>query len=130
MNSKRPSRARRQHVEPPPLAASVVLALPVAMAAIFFVWTRLSTVQLGYALSEAGAEHHALLETQRALRVELAALRAPERLQLLGRRDFGLGPPASGQVVYLEGPNLARPAPAASGAVLALRGDSPEADAR
>lgn len=82
-----------------PLGIGVFVAGPVVAAALFYVWTHITTVSLGYALSEAGESHRKLLERNRALRIEAAALRAPDRLEKLGRERFGLTPPKTEQVV-------------------------------
>ena len=43
----------------------------------------------------------ALLEENRALRIELASMKAPERLQKLAT-EYGLGPPKPGQIVQVQ----------------------------
>lgn len=86
-----------------PLGTSLVLVLPVVGAALFYVWTHITTVQLGYRLSEEAEVHQQMLEANRGLRVEVAALKAPERLKELGRTKFGLLPPRTEQVVNLPG---------------------------
>ncbi len=82
-----------------PLGNAVLIAAPVVAAALFYVWTHITTVALGYALSDAGASHKKLLERNRALRIEAAALRSPDRLQRLAKERFNLSPPKTEQVV-------------------------------
>ncbi len=84
-----------------PLAVALLVALPVVLAALFHVWTKVTTVRLGYALSRAGNTHKRILEKNRALRVEVAALKAPERLKELAQAHYKLAPPKSEQVVRL-----------------------------
>jgi cell division protein FtsL len=86
-----------------PLGTALVLVLPVAAAALFYVWTHITTVQLGYELSEAAEAHQQMLEENRGLRIEVAALKAPERLKELGRTQYRLEPPKTEQVVELRG---------------------------
>jgi cell division protein FtsL len=85
-----------------PIGISVALALPMVMAALFYVWTSVTTVQLGYELSEAAKVHETLLEENRGLRVEVAALKAPDRLARLAKQNHGLAPPATEQVIEVE----------------------------
>ena len=85
-----------------PVGTSVVLIAPVLGAALFYVWTHVTTVQLGYTLSQAADTHRGLLETNRSLRVEVAALRAPERLKELGRSRFKLAAPDTQQILRLD----------------------------
>ena len=88
-----------------PLGTSILLVGPVVVAALFFVWTHVTTVRLGYELSSAGENHRLLVEENRTLRVEVAALKAPERLKLLARRNYGLLAPTPAQIIRLsEGP--------------------------
>ena len=85
-----------------PIGISVGIAVPVVMAALFYVWTNVTTVRLGYELSEAAKAHRELLEENRGLRVEVAALKAPDRLARLAKLQHGLAPPQSEQVIELE----------------------------
>ena len=85
-----------------PLAIGVVLVAPVVAAAIFFVWTHVATVQLGYLLSEEAETHHTLLETNRGLRIEVAAKKAPKRLEALAKDKYNLAPPTPRQIVRIS----------------------------
>jgi cell division protein FtsL len=87
-----------------PLMTAIVLATPVVAAAVFHVWTKVATVRLGYELSEAAQMHRNLLEQNRGLRVEVASLKSPERLETLGKKKYGLHPPLPGQIVRVETP--------------------------
>lgn len=86
-----------------PLEQSVLVAAPVIAASLFYVWTQVTTVQLGYALSKASEVHEALLEENRSLRIETATLRAPDRLKKLARTRFGHKNPRSSHVIRLKG---------------------------
>ncbi len=85
-----------------PIGTSVAVALPVVMAALFYVWTNVTTVRLGYQLSEAAKTQRELSEENRGLRVEVAALKAPDRLQRLAKLQLGLAPPKTEQVIQVE----------------------------
>lgn len=93
---------KRKKRELGPIGVSLGIALPVVMAALFYVWTNVTTVRLGYELSEAAKAHRELLEENRGLRVEVAALKAPDRLARLAKLHHGLAPPQSEQVVEVE----------------------------
>ena len=83
-----------------PLFTAIWVAIPVVAAALLYVWTQVTTVQLGYALSKAGRTHRTLLDQNRALRIDHAALRSPDNLQRLGAR-FSLAAPRPDQVIRL-----------------------------
>jgi cell division protein FtsL len=85
-----------------PLGRALILAIPVVLAALFLVWTRVTTVRLGYELSKAVEVHERLLEENRGLRVEVATLEAPSRLKRLARSEYGLEKPKSEQVIEIR----------------------------
>lgn len=81
-------------VAPGPLAAALCLAAPVVAAALLFVWIRVTTIRLGYALSQATADHGRLLAERDSLRLEVAALKTPQRLaKLASERGMAAPPP-------------------------------------
>ena len=82
-----------------PLAIAVLLAVPPTAAALFYVWTHVTTVRLGYLLSRAAENRDALVEENRALRIEISSLEAPERLARIATERFGLVPPRPDQIV-------------------------------
>lgn len=84
-----------------PLGAAVMLATPVVAAALFHVWTHVTTVHLGYQLSRADAAHAKLVESNLVLSTEVSALLAPQRLKALAK-EFQLSPPKAEQVVPLK----------------------------
>lgn len=83
---------------------AVVVVTPAVAAALFYVWAQVTTVRLGYALSEASDTHRVLIEENRGLRIEVAALRAPERLERLAAERYQLEPPRTEQVIRLPAP--------------------------
>jgi cell division protein FtsL len=85
-----------------PLARAVLIAAPVVGAALFYVWAQLTTVLLGYRISEAAEQLQSLREQNRSLRLEAASLRSPERLERIAVQ-FGLAPPVRSQVVEIQG---------------------------
>jgi hypothetical protein len=78
-----------------------------AMAVLFllvftYAWQHFKAIEYGYQIESAKREFASLTEMNRALRLEDASLRDPERIDLLARR-MGLVPPAPGQVIHMEG---------------------------
>lgn len=86
-----------------PVLRAVLLAAPVAGAGVFNVWTHVAAVRLGYALTEAAEQNKTLNEQNKGLRVEVAALKAPDRLEHLARETYGLQPPTPAQVIRVQG---------------------------
>jgi cell division protein FtsL len=78
----------------------------VAAAVLFsfimiYAWQHLSSIEYGYKIEAQKIECDALLEQNRALRLEEASLRDPERIEQLAAR-MGLVAPQAGQVMHLE----------------------------
>ncbi|MGC4000618.1 MAG: hypothetical protein QM767_25500 [Anaeromyxobacter sp.] len=84
-------------------AVQVALAmLLLATLGVFHVWTRTQVVTAGYALGELTREHDELVARNEQLKLELAMLRSPGKLnQALLRKlaKLGMAPPDRGAVV-------------------------------
>lgn len=65
------------------------------------VWLRLQVVHFGYVLSTTSKLQSRLEQENRELRIELATLTSPDRLESQARRRLNLGQPEKGQVIVL-----------------------------
>lgn len=79
---------------------AVLLSCALVGVALLLVWQRLRVVQLGYVLSTTTKLERRLEQENRELKLELATLTSPERLEAMARR-LGLREPKKGQVVVL-----------------------------
>ena len=90
---------------PPDLRRNVFLTVALSCLlvalALLLVWQRLRVVQLGYVLSTAAKLERRLEQENRELRVELATLTAPERVENMAKKRLGLRDPQAKQVVLL-----------------------------
>ncbi len=77
------------------------LALGLVGVALLHVWLRLQVVHMGYVLSTTSKLQNQLEQENRELKVELATLTSPDRLEAMSRRRLGLRPPEKGQVIVL-----------------------------
>jgi cell division protein FtsL len=66
-----------------------------------YAWQHFSAVEYGYRIEQLKAQRDSAVELNRALRLEEASLRSPERIDVLARQ-MGLASPQAGQVVRLE----------------------------
>lgn len=66
-----------------------------------YAWQHFSAVEYGYKIEALKSQRENVVEMNRALRLEEASLRDPERIDLLARR-MGLASPQAGQVMRLE----------------------------
>jgi len=83
------------------LPAALVVGL-LAAVGIVHVSSRVMVVRVGYELSKLDAERTALIREQNALKLELATLTSPARLEPRARQELGLTPPPAGAVHTLR----------------------------
>jgi len=77
-----------------------------ALACLFllvftYAWQHFRAIEYGYQIESAKRELNNLTEMNRALRLEDASLRDPERIDVIARR-MGLVPPQPGQVIRMD----------------------------
>jgi cell division protein FtsL len=89
-----------------PKRAKEMTMFSISLAVLFFftmmyAWQHLSSIEYGYKIEVQKMERDTLLEQNRALRLEEASLRDPERIEQLAAR-MGLIAPQAGQVMHLE----------------------------
>ena len=93
------------------LPAFCVCAAFVA-AGILHAGGRLLVVRTGYTLSELQSENRVLTRENDRLRLELATLKGPGRLEQVARNQLGMAPPTATQVITMTpAPRLGRAAP-------------------
>ena len=78
-----------------------------ALACLFllvftYAWQHFKAIEYGYQIESAKRELSGLTEMNRALHLEYASLRDPERIDVMARR-MGLVPPEPGQVIRMDG---------------------------
>lgn len=71
-------------------------------SSIGYVWSNFERTQLGYDLSQLKKEEMHQKEINRKLRVELAILKSPDRLESVAVQKLGLGQPRPEQIVPLR----------------------------
>jgi hypothetical protein len=99
-------------------------ALGVLFLLVFtYAWQHFKAIEYGYQIESAKRELTGLTEMNRALRLEDASLRDPERIDVLARR-MGLVPPAPGQVIRMDGAvgDAQGPVMASAGPVMVIPG--------
>lgn len=90
-----------------------LLALAFVGVGVFHVTARVMVVDAGYRLSRLESDQRRLLRENDTLKLELAMLKSPGRLETLARQELGMAPPQPGQVITPKGGGKqARSAPA------------------
>ncbi len=76
----------------------VVVMLLLTLVALFHVWSRVTVIDLNLQISEAdGAIREAKQEASR-LRLEIASLKTPERIEKIAREELGMALPSDVQI--------------------------------
>jgi cell division protein FtsL len=68
---------------------------------MIYAWQHFSAIEYGYRIEAMKSQRDSMVETNRALRLEKASLKDPQRIDLLAR-EMGLQTPKAGQVVRVE----------------------------
>ena len=83
------------------LFLGIFLGIALIAAVLVHVWLRLQVVRMGYVLSTTSKLQARLEQENRELKVELATLTSPDRLEALARQRLGLAAPEKGQIIVL-----------------------------
>lgn len=72
------------------------------VVSLFFVWSRITVVNLEYDISSLGGRLRDMGQENQKLRLESAHLRNPGRLEQLARTELGLRTPTLEQVIIID----------------------------
>jgi cell division protein FtsL len=99
MNSMK--RKKRKKRNPKILAAWLVFMTFFMAELLFYTWSRVQCVQVRYEISELTAEQQRLVMLQDNLKIELARLKAPQRIANIAKQQLGLVAPTSKQLIVI-----------------------------
>jgi cell division protein FtsL len=72
------------------------------LVSLFFVWSRLQLMHLEYDISSQETRLLHLQQESKALRLEVATLNSPVRIEQIARRELSLRPPTPEQVILVN----------------------------
>jgi cell division protein FtsL len=78
-----------------------LVVFAVAAAFVFHLHVRFDGIELGYATSAARARQSRLLLEQRELRLELASLKSPARIEADARERLGMEVPGHDRIIVI-----------------------------
>jgi cell division protein FtsL len=93
------SKTRRRN--PKMLALWIFLLCVFIAELLIYTWVRVQCVRVGYEISTLTQEQQRLTELQANLKVELARLRAPQRIMRIAQDKLGLTLPTSKQMMVM-----------------------------
>ena len=85
-------------------ARLVLLGGSITLCAFLYAWQHFETIQLRYKLESMRSERSQAAEFNQELKLEVAGLRAPGRIDIIARRQLGLTAPVPGQVAPMDLP--------------------------
>ena len=98
----------RKHPKPEtklPISMAAVCIGVIAASAFALVWPHLEMVKIGYEVARLEKEQDILTQERRVLRVEIAALRQLDRIEMIARSRLGMVFPGPDQIVYVKVPS-------------------------
>ncbi len=69
---------------------------------LFYVWSRIQVIQLGYEISNALKEERALIEANKKLRLEIATLKSYGRIEKFAVEELRMVKPKPEQVIVIR----------------------------
>lgn len=81
---------------------ALILAIVFIGCSLSYVWSHHQIIALGYEVSQAAREEQELLQENKKLRLELAALKSPARIERMASRDLGLVAPQKEQLIIVR----------------------------
>ncbi len=85
-------------------ARLVGLASLLAAGVLCYAWQHFQYIQMRYRLEELKSAHSQAVELNQQLRLEVAGLRSPSRIDAIARIQLGLTAPVPGQIAPAQGP--------------------------
>jgi cell division protein FtsL len=84
------------------LVLFILLLLFLIGGSLFYVWSRIQVIQLGYEISNALKEERTFNEENKKLRVEIATLKSYARIERLAVEELRMAKPKPDQVIVIR----------------------------
>jgi len=82
--------------------AALVVALVFIACSLFYVWAHHQMISLGYEISQRSQEEQVLLRENKKLRLELAALKSPSRIESMALKELGFVNPQKEHLIIVR----------------------------
>jgi cell division protein FtsL len=100
-----PHTRKKQPKEKHPFGPNKYLAVLLAFfvpGVLVYIWLHVQTVNFSYDIAKTQKQKRELLEMNKKLRIQLANLKSPERIERIALTNLGLRPPEKGQIEILK----------------------------
>ncbi|MEW6184236.1 MAG: hypothetical protein AB1585_00690 [Thermodesulfobacteriota bacterium] len=98
-NREKPARNRTLRR---PIKYLIILSAFFVPAVFAFIWLRVQTVHLSYDIARAQKQKRVMTEINKKLRLQLANMKSPERIEGIALTQLGLRIPEKGQIEILK----------------------------
>ena len=95
-------RSGRKGIKLNVLLLITLLTLFFTGGALFYVWSRIQVIQLGYEISNALKEERRLTEANKKLRLEIATLKSCPRIERFAAEELRMAKPKPEQVIVIR----------------------------
>lgn len=96
------SKARPKRIRLNLFILFTLLILFLIGGSLFYVWSRIQVIRLGYEISNALKEEKALTEGNKRLRLEIATLKSYARIEKLAVEELRMAKPKPEQVIVIR----------------------------
>lgn len=72
------------------------------LEALFYAWCRVQCTNVGYGIDKETRRHQEMIKARNTLKIELARLKSPQRIETIARTRLGLAMPNAQQTVTLQ----------------------------
>lgn len=80
-----------------------VIFFAIILTMIFIhVWIRTQTIETGYKISKVAEEQRSLIQKNRELKIEVATLKSPSRIEYIATKYLGLTIPRREEVIVIK----------------------------
>ena len=99
-NRKAKNPARRDNIKVVAFACGVVILL--ILGSLLYAWSSLKIIHIGYEMADALKVRKNLMETNERLKIELATLKSPDRIEALAVQKLGMRTPKSREFAIIK----------------------------
>jgi cell division protein FtsL len=96
------SKSRSKGIKSNFLILFSLLMLFLIGGSLFYVWSRIQVIQLGYEISNALKEERGIAETNKKLRLEIATLKSCARIEKFAAEELRMAKPKPEQVIVIR----------------------------
>lgn len=96
------SRPRRKGIKLSFFLLFILLILFFTGGALFYVWSRIQVIQIGYEISNALKGERRLTEANKKLRLEIATLKSCQRIEKVATEELRMAKPKPEQVIVIR----------------------------